>query len=277
MLEIVTRNQFKPVSLELEKVKRGHSLAETATKISLITVCYNRKNTIRKAIESVLSQDYSNIEYIVVDGASTDSTLSVVNEYKNQISKIISEPDNGMYEAINKGIKACTGDIIGLVHSDDFLYSCNTISKIATAMQLSNCDLLYGNGSFFKPDQPEKTVRTWIGGPYSKNKVKWGWLPLHPTVYIRKKCFERLGLYDESYQIAGDSELLVRYFYRGNLKVFYLNDYIINVSMGGKSTCLKSKGKTWAEDLRHYRNQGFCAPIALACKILRKVPQYLIN
>ena len=201
-------------------------------KISIITSCFNREATIGQAIESVLSQDYPDIEYIVVDGASKDRSLEVINRYKDRISKIISEPDKGMYEGINKGIKAATGDIIGLLHSDDFLYAKDTISRMAQEFERTGADFVYGNGLFVDPDNTDKVIRNWMGGSYSKWKVRHGWLPLHPTCYIRKECYDRYGLYDESYKIAADSDLLVRFLYEADLKVEYLNESIVRMRMG---------------------------------------------
>ena len=205
-------------------------------KISIITSCFNREKTIAQTIESVLSQDYPNIEYIVVDGASKDNTLAIINRYRGRISHIISEPDNGMYEGINKGIRAATGDIIGLLHSDDFLFSTNTISRIVKRFEETQADFIYGNGLFVDSDNTDKVVRNWMGGKYSKWKVRHGWLPLHPTCYIRKSCIDKWGLYDESYKIAADSDFLFRYLYEANLKVEYVNEYIVRMRMGGLST-----------------------------------------
>ena len=150
-------------------------------KISIITSCYNRAATIRGAIESVLAQDYDNIEYIIVDGASTDGTMDIVNEYRARVAKIISEPDHGMYEAINKGIRVATGDVIGLLHSDDFFYNNGVVSRIVERMKITRADFLYGDGLFVDPDNTDKVVRNWIGGSYRLWKVRHGWLPLHPT------------------------------------------------------------------------------------------------
>ena len=166
-------------------------------KVSIITSCYNREETIRGAIESVLSQDYNNIEYIVVDGASSDGSLSVINEYHDKITKIISEPDHGMYEAINKGIRMATGDIIGLVHSDDFLYDSHIISAVVEEFKRTNADFLYGDGIYVNAANTDKVVRNWIGGKFYRWKVRCGWLPLHPTCYIRRDVMMREGLYDE--------------------------------------------------------------------------------
>ena len=156
-------------------------------KVSIITSCFNREATIGQAIESVLSQDYPDIEYIVVDGASKDGSLQVINRYKDRIAKIISEPDKGMYEGINKGVQAATGDIIGLLHSDDFLFDRHVISDIVRKFSETGAELVYGNGLFVDFEHTDRPVRDWISGNYRKWKVKCGWLPLHPTVYIRRE------------------------------------------------------------------------------------------
>lgn len=244
-------------------------------KISIITTCFNRESTIRDCIESVLSQDYPDIEYIVVDGASTDGSLSVINEYKDRISTIISEPDSGMYEAINKGIRVATGDVIGLLHSDDFLYAPGTIRHIAEEFEASQADFIYGDGLFVDAVNTDKVVRNWISGEYKKKKLRRGWLPLHPTCYIRKAVMEEWGVYDESYRIAADSELLVRYLYEADLKVRYLPEYIVRMRMGGLSTDPQKMKQKWAEDLRLYREHGFHAYWALGCKIASKIPQFV--
>lgn len=244
-------------------------------KVSIITTCYNRAATIRGAIESVLEQDYPCIEYIVVDGASNDQSLTIINEYKNRIDTIISEPDKGMYEAINKGIRAATGDIVGLVHSDDFLFSPHTISEIIKAFEKQQADMIYGNGVFVNYDDTNLMIRNWISGNYNKERVKNGWLPLHPTVYIKKAIMDKWGLYDESYKIAADSDLLVRYLYETDLKVYYLDKYIIKMRMGGLSTDSGKSKQKWGEDLRMYKCHGINPLIALKGKILSKIPQFI--
>jgi len=244
-------------------------------KISIITTCFNRESTIRDSIESVLFQDYADIEYIVVDGASTDGSLSVINEYKDRIAAIISEPDKGMYEGLNKGIRVATGDVIGLLHSDDFLYASDTVSHIAAALERSRADFVYGDGLFVDSVDTDKVVRNWISGRYTKGKVRRGWLPLHPTCYIRRAVMDRCGLYDESYRIAADSELLVRYLYESDLRVHYLPEYIVRMRMGGLSTDPRRMKRKWSEDLRLYRHHGFHAYWALGCKIASKIPQFI--
>lgn len=244
-------------------------------KVSIITSCFNREKTIRDAIESVLSQDYPNIEYIIVDGASDDGSIDIINEYKDRISALISEPDNGMYEGINKGIRQATGEIIGLLHSDDFLYSPHTISHIVSEFKKTNAELIYGNGLFVDSSNPIKVVRNWISGSYNKRKIRKGWLPLHPTVYIRKKCFDKSGYYNEDFRIAADSDFLVRYLYKANFRIAYLNEYIVRMRMGGASTSFKKTKLKWEEDFRLYRSHGFNPYFALTGKILSKVPQFI--
>lgn len=244
-------------------------------KISIITSCFNREATIGQAIESVLAQDYPDIEYIVVDGASKDGSLEVINRYRDRISRIVSEPDKGMYEGINKGIRMATGDIVGLLHSDDFLYATDTISHIAKCFEETQADFVYGNGLFVDAADTNRVVRNWKGGRYSKWKVRHGWLPLHPTCYIRKTCLDNLGLYDESYQIAADSDLLFRYLYEADLKVEYLDEYIVRMRMGGLSTDSKRRKMMWKEDIRMYRNHGLPPTLTKLEKMAWKVPQFI--
>ena len=244
-------------------------------KVTIITSCYNREQTIRGCIESVLSQDYPDIEYIVVDGASQDNSLSIINEYKDKISKIISEPDHGMYEAINKGIRAATGDVIGLVHSDDFLFSYQTVSRIVQRFEETHADFLYGDGLFVNPENTNKVVRNWIGGSYRLWKVRHGWLPLHPTCYIRRDVMERKGLYNESYKIAADSDFLFRYLLGGELSVTYLKEYIVRMRMGGLSTDSARRKQMWKEDIRMYQSHGMNSTITKVEKMMWKIPQFI--
>lgn len=244
-------------------------------KVSIITTCFNREQTIRDSIESVLSQDYPDIEYIVIDGASTDKSIEIINEYKDKITTFISEPDNGMYEGINKGIRQATGDIIGLLHSDDVFYAADTISHIVKRFKETNSELVYGDGVFVSPNDLNKVIRRWISGKYNKKRIKLGWLPLHPTVYIRKCCFEQTGFYDESFKISSDSDFLVRILYKYNFRISYINEYIVRMRMGGASTSFKKAKTKWKEDMRMYRNNGFNPFLSLPLKIMSKIPQFI--
>lgn len=244
-------------------------------KVSIITTCYNRCATIRGAMESVLAQDYPDIEYIVVDGASTDGSLDIINTYKGRISMILSEPDDGMYEAINKGIRMATGDIIGLVHSDDMLYDNHVISDVVRKFEETKADFVYGDGIYVNANNLSKVVRNWKGGGYHRWKVKLGWLPLHPTCYIRRDVMMREGLYDESYKIAADTDLLVRYLYKAQLKVAYLHRRIIRMRMGGLSTDSEKRKLMWDEDIRLYKAHGFAAIPTKLMKMMWKIPQFV--
>ena len=250
-------------------------------KVSIITFCYNRKPTIRGAIESVFSQDYLDIEYIVVDGASTDGSVTVIEEIirnapQNVDVKFVSEPDSGMYEALNKGIRMATGDVIGLVHSDDMLYDSHVVSDIVERFEVSDADFVYGDGVFVNASDINKPVRNWIGGSYHRWKVRCGWLPLHPTCYIRRDVMMREGLYDETFRIAADTDLLVRYLYKAHLKVEYLHRRIIRMRMGGLSTDSQKRRLMWNEDIRLYTAHGF-RPVILTklMKMAWKVPQFI--
>ena len=245
-------------------------------KVSIITSCYNRAASIRSAIESVLAQDYNDIEFIVVDGSSTDGSLDIIREYVDRISIIISEPDHGMYEAINKGIRVATGEIIGLLHSDDFFYDNGVIGRIVKRIKRTHADFLYGDGLFVNPDNTNKVVRNWIGGGYRLWKVRHGWLPLHPTCYIRRDVMTRLGLYNESYKIAADSDLLVRYLLTGGLTVTYLNEYVVRMRMGGLSTDSAKRKKMWEEDIRVYVSHGLWPTLTKLEKMAWKVPQFVL-
>lgn len=248
-------------------------------KVSIITACYNRGATIRGAIESVMAQEYPDIEYIIVDGASSDGSIETIKgiiESQNYRIKFVSEKDYGMYEAINKGIRMATGDIIGLVHSDDMLYDNRVISDIVKRFEETGADFVYGDGVYVNAENINRPVRNWIGGPYYRWKVRCGWLPLHPTCYIRRDVMMREGLYDESYKIAADTDLLVRYLYKTHLKVEYMHRRIIRMRMGGLSTDSQKRKQMWNEDVRLYAAHGFRpAIIKKLMKMAWKVPQFV--
>lgn len=246
----------------------------TFMRISIITASLNREKTVRDTIESVQVQDYPLREYVVIDGGSSDKTLEIIGEYKEVISTLITGTDNGMYEAINKGLRATTGDVVGLLHSDDLFYGSEVLSQIAACFEKTGADLVYGNGIYVDPERPERIIRNWISGPFDRRKIPRGWLPLHPTVYIKRTCIEQLGGYREDFRIAADSEFLLRYLYKGELKVAYLNEYVVRMRMGGASTAIGNTWRKWNEDLRLYGEYGLNPYRALGGKILRKVPQF---
>lgn len=205
-------------------------------KISIITICFNNEKDIRATIESVLSQTHQNIEYIIKDGGSKDGTLSVVNEYKDRITKIISEPDKGLYDAINIGIKAATGDVVGLIHAGDCLHDNRVIEDIARFFEKNDVDVMYGHSRIV--DSNGKAKRLNISPRFSKGLVKWGWMASHQSIYAKREVFEKYGYYTQNVGGSGDYEWFVNIFYKHaddlNIK---LNDrYIVRFSLGGQST-----------------------------------------
>lgn len=245
-------------------------------RVSIITICYNRKNTIAQAIESVLMQDYNNIEYIVIDGNSIDGTAEIIKSYSDVIHTIVSEPDQGMYDALNKGLRLATGDIIGLMHSDDEFYDASVVSKIVTGFIKSpGTQGVYGDGIYVSNDAEERIIRDRIGGDYSLKKVKMGWLPLHPTVYLRKSVIEKYGDYNLDFKIASDTEFLLRYLYKYQIKMTYLNFYFVKMRMGGLSTSYKRAVEVLIEDYKIYKFHGLFAFGVVFLKKLVALKQYL--
>lgn len=238
-------------------------------KVSIITACFNRKGSVINAMESVMRQTYPDIEYIVVDGASTDGSTLVIEECLRREEvrrkkeafrvKYISEPDHGMYEAINKGIRMATGDVIALCHSDDQLYDEHTVEQVMRVFeQHPEADIVYADGLFV--NEHGKAIRVWKGGQNRRWKLNCGWLPLHTTFYIKKSVFDKFGLYDESYRIAADTKMLLRLLYKERLKTAYLNKYVVKMLMGGKSTAMNRQHEMWQEDVRVFQEIGFKHP-----------------
>ena len=212
-------------------------------KVTLITACFNNKNTIGSTIRSVQSQTYADIEHIIVDGSSTDGTLELLYQLKNETTQVITEPDKGMYDAINKGLNLATGDIIGLLHSDDELYANNTIEQIVNHFAQSQADWVYGNGIYVDSTNTNLIIRNWISKPFKRWKLWFGWVPLHTTMYFNKAAVKLLGLYDLRYRIASDYEYTLRALTSSKLKVHYTGFYHVRMKMGGTSTSLQNQKK----------------------------------
>lgn len=245
-------------------------------KVSIITICYNRVKTIEKAIQSVLSQDYEDIEYIIIDGKSKDGTQIIIEKYREQITNYISESDDGMYEAINKGLAIATGDIIGLIHSDDEFYDNNVISKIVQAFKVSNLiEGVYGDGIYISNDKNERIIRNRIGGDFSIKKIKNGWLPLHTTLYIKTSTLKKYGLYNLNFKIASDTEFILRYLFKHKINVAYLNDYVVKMRMGGLSTSFSHSFKVLLEDYKIYKLLGISPLRVVFQKKIKTLIQYL--
>tara|TARA_B100001057_G_scaffold213163_1_gene213499 strand:- start:2951 stop:3685 length:735 start_codon:yes stop_codon:yes gene_type:complete len=218
-------------------------------KTSIITICFNSKDTVEKTLKSVESQSYKIIEHIIIDGGSKDNTLSVVKEF-DYISKIISESDKGIYDAFNKGIKNSTGEIIGFLNSDDTFYNENSLQHIFDAFD-ENTDCIFGD--LIYSDKNEKVTRVWKGSKYKKGAFKKGWMPAHPTFYCRRSVYDKLGLYDDSFKIAGDFELMLRILEKYNIRSKYIPHTLVNMKVGGASNNgLKSKLDILREEFRAF-------------------------
>ena len=206
-------------------------------KVSIITVVYNNEKTIAYSINSVLIQVYTNIEYIVIDGGSSDNTLQEIKKYKKHISTIISEPDQGIYDAINKGIKLATGDIIGILNSDDFFADDLVVSRIVESFQKDKqLEAIYADVNFVERENIDKVVRHYSSNFFRPWMFKFGFQPAHPTFYVKKELFEKYGMYRTDLRIAGDFELLLRFIKIHKIKLRYMKDLWVKMRVGGVST-----------------------------------------
>jgi len=245
-------------------------------KISIITVCFNSAATIGTAIQSVLDQDYDNIEYIIIDGKSTDNTLEVIESFGSGVSKVISEKDKGIYDAINKGIEAATGDFVGLLHSDDFFADSHVISKIAAGLKASQADAVYSDLVYVAKEQPDKVIRNWKSGTYEHGMFFQGWMPPHPTFYVRRSLYHELGMYNLNFSISADYELMLRFIHKHQIKVHYIPEVLLKMRVGGKSNVsIKNRIQANLEDRRAWKINGLKAGMLTAImKPLSKLKQF---
>ncbi|HAS6019524.1 TPA: glycosyltransferase [Vibrio vulnificus] len=244
-------------------------------KVSVITATYNSSQTIVDTVRSLEGQTYSDIEYIIVDGASKDNTLQVIEQNCSRVSKIISEPDRGIYDALNKGIQAATGDIIGFLHSDDLLAYPQAIADLVNTMQASQSQAVYADLEYVSKDDISKTVRLWTSGEYQKQNLLNGWMPPHPTFYMRRECYQALGVFDLSFRISADYDSLLRYLWVNGVTMSYLPKVLIKMRVGGASNrSLSNIYKKSCEDIRALKNSQVCWPKALLIKNVSKIPQF---
>lgn len=224
-------------------------------KISIITITYNSASTVEDTIQSVASQDFPDIEYIIVDGLSKDRTLEVVNRYANHITKVISEKDKGLYDALNKGIGLATGDVVGMLHSDDLYADNNVISRIAQKFASDpTIEGVYADLVFVDRDHPDKILRTWRAGEYTEDAFKEGWMPPHPTFFVKKSVYDRFGGFNLDLKLSADYELMLRFIHKHKVKVAYLPETIVKMRMGGISnTSFFVKLKANMEDKKAWK------------------------
>lgn len=244
-------------------------------KISIVTATYNREDTISDSLKSLRRQTFSNYQHIIQDGASTDGTLDIINNLSDSRTRLVSETDTGIYDALNRGIKRASGDIIGLMHSDDFFASDTVLEKVAAAFSDTSTDGVYGDLQYVSASNPERIIRHWRAGKYTSKRLKYGWMPPHPTLYLRREVFENWGCYDTSYQIAADYDAMLRWLVRGKITLAYIPEVLVKMRVGGESN--KSLGRIIRksrEDYRAIRSNGVGGLGTLVMKNTRKIRQF---
>lgn len=223
-------------------------------KISVVTITYNSAATLRDTIESVLAQEYSNIEYLIIDGESTDATINIIKSYSDNRIKWISEPDKGIYDAMSKGKRIATGDVVGVLNSDDFYPDNRALDRVANAFTNEAIDAVYGDLKYVDHQDISKTTRNWVSGMYDRENFLWGWMPPHPTFFLRKSAFEKYGYYNPGFKSAGDYELMLRMLFKNNLKALYIPHVQVTMRAGGVSnSSIKNRIRANQEDRKAWK------------------------
>jgi glycosyltransferase len=255
-------------------------------KISLITACFNNEKTIAETLKSVTGQTYANIEHIIIDGASTDGTVAIIQSqisnlkspaYRTgrQISiQFISEPDKGIYDALNKGINLATGDVIGFLHADDLFFSNQIAALIVDAFEQNNVEAVYGNLQYVSKENTNNVVRNWVSSEFTPAKLKQGWMPAHPTLYLKKEVYSNFGLFNLKYHIAADYDFMLRIL-SGGVSTFYIPQYIVKMRVGGKSNSIKNLMNKMKEDLNALKKNKVGGIYSLLLKNVSKLPQFI--
>lgn len=244
-------------------------------KISIITVCYNAAETIQVCLNSVSTQSYHDIEHIIIDGASTDATLKNVHQISSHAS-IISEPDNGIYDAMNKGILSATGEIIGILNADDLYAHSHVLEDIIKLFQDTSVDACFGDLVYVNRQKTDQIIRYWKSKPYHSGLFEKGWMPPHPTFFVRRKIYNQLGLFDLNFNIAADVELLMRFIAKHKIKTAYLPQILVKMRVGGTTN------KSWTNIIKQnleiykaaHKNGLKLSPFFILYKFLDKITQF---
>ncbi len=244
-------------------------------KISVITVCYNSKPTIERALRSVAGQTHLDLEHILIDGASCDGTLEVINPFLSRRCSLFSEADNGIYDAMNKGLERATGEVICFLNADDSYASPQVLECVSNAMKYYDCDLLLGDVTFFRADQPDKTVRRYRSDRFRPSRLSWGWMPAHPAMFMKNSVYKEVGPFKTTYDIAGDYEFLVRAFSKRSISFRHIPSVMVRMQLGGVST--RSLSATWklnTEVIRACRENGLKTNLL---KVFSKYPLKMLE
>jgi glycosyltransferase involved in cell wall biosynthesis len=244
--------------------------------VSIITAVFNNKSHIADCITSVLNQSYKNIEYIIIDGGSTDGTRDVIKKYDGKISKWISEPDNGIYDALNKGIKLASGDVIGFLHADDVFAHNNIIETIVSEISKRKTDSCYSDLVYVESKNIDKVIRYWKSCPYNDTLFYRGWMPPHPTFFVKKEIYDKYGSFNTHFKIASDYELMLRFLVKYRISTVYIPEVLIKMRMGGTSNrSLRNMFIKTSEDYRAWRINGLERKVyTIPFKNLSKIPQF---
>jgi len=245
-------------------------------KISIITITFNSESTIEQTIQSVVNQSYPDIEYIIIDGKSTDNTLQIIEKYRSKIHIVVSEKDKGLYDALNKGIKLATGDVIGFLHSDDFYINFEVIQKYADTFIKNKVDAVYSDLYYVDKNATDKIIRKWKSGSYHSKAFLNGWMPPHPTFFVKKELYTKYGSFNLDFKSAADYELMLRFIHKHKISLGYLPEYTVKMRVGGKSN-VSAKNRIAAnlEDRMAWKTNGLKPRFyTLYLKPLRKLLQF---
>jgi glycosyltransferase involved in cell wall biosynthesis len=244
-------------------------------RISVITATFNRVDTVAEALASVAGQTWPQVEHIVIDGASTDGTLQLIEAQRDRLAVLVSEPDGGIYDALNKGFARSSGDVIGLMHSDDFYADDRVLERVAQAFADPVVDGVYGDLDYVAKADPTRIIRRWRSGTYRREKLAHGWMPPHPTLFLRRSVIERWGGFDTSFRIAADYDAMLRYLARGNIRLAYIPEVLVKMRVGGESNRSLSRIlRKSREDYTALRRNEVGGMGALVWKNLSKVGQF---
>lgn len=247
-------------------------------KISVVTATRNCAVTVGQTLESVLSQTHPEVEAIVIDGASTDSTLDVLNRYRSRLALLVSEPDKGIYDALNKGIDRATGDVVGFLHADDLFEDENVLAKVAAAFVDPSVDAVYGDLVYVRHDDVKHVIRYWRSGRYDAAALSRGWMPPHPTFYVRRAVYQRLGGFDTRYRIAADYDSVLRLLSIGKIRAAYVPQVLVRMRVGGISNrSVRTIYRKSMEDLKALRRNGVGGLPTLLRKNASKLSQFWIR